>query len=187
MKYCSECGSTVILRVPDGDTLARYVCPACNTIHYQNPKIVAGCILQWEDKVLLCRRAIEPRYGLWTVPAGFMENHETTVQAAIRESWEEAKAEVNDAHLFALINLPHINQVYIMFRGGLKCGQASPGAESLEVGLFLEQDIPWNKLAFPVVDESLRLYFSDRSTGQFSMHMGDIIRGHERKIQINRY
>ena len=106
MKFCSQCGSTVELRIPDGDNLPRFVCAKCNTIHYQNPKIVAGCIPEWEDQILLCKRAIEPRRGLWTLPAGFMENNETTADAALRETQEEAKAqaEIIDRKLHGLIN-----------------------------------------------------------------------------------
>jgi len=176
VKYCSECGSPLKLRVPHGDHLPRHICESCGVIHYQNPKLVTGCILEWDNKVLLCRRAIEPRFGLWTVPAGFMENNETTIQAAKRETQEEANALVEDAYIFALFNLPHISQVYIMFRGSLKDGQASPGAESLEIGLFPEQHIPWHELAFPVIHQSLALYFKDRKSGRFGMHMGDIVR-----------
>ncbi len=187
MKYCSLCGSKVTLRIPEGDNLPRYVCDTCDTIHYQNPKIVAGCIPEWGDKVLLCRRAIEPRYGLWTLPAGFMENGETTVEAAARETLEEATAGVRDLTLYALFNLPHINQVYVMFRGHVVDGQAAPGAESLEVDLFPEEAIPWEDLAFPVIRETLELYFDDRRTGRFSTRMGDVIRKTDRSIEIKRY
>ena len=187
MNFCSNCGSNVTLRTPEGDHLPRFVCDTCGTIHYQNPKVVTGCILDWKGRVLLCRRAIEPRYGRWTLPAGFMENHETTVQAALRETREEANAEVEEARLFAVFNLPHISQVYIMFRGRLRHGRASPGAESLEVKLFNKLDIPWKDLAFPVVHESLELYFEDCSKGKFTTHVGDIIRGPNYKLQINRY
>ncbi len=187
MKYCSDCGARVSLRTPEGDHLPRFVCDACGTIHYQNPKIVAGCLLDWEGEVLLCRRAIEPRYGLWTFPAGFMENHETSVGAALRETWEEANAEVEEARLFALYSLPHISQVYIMYRGRLKQGRASPGAETLEVKLFSQANIPWTELAFPVVGESLELYYEDCSKGQFSTHIGDIFRGPDQRFKINRY
>jgi ADP-ribose pyrophosphatase YjhB (NUDIX family) len=175
------------LRVPAGDNIPRYVCDACGRIHYQNPKIVTGCIAEYEDRILLCRRAIEPRLGLWTLPAGFMENNETTVQAAARETWEEANAEVDNLVLYALFNLPHISQVYIMFRGDLRAGKASAGSESLEVGLFSQQEIPWDRLAFPVIHESLDLYFDDKRTGCFAPRMGDIIRGQDRGIHINRY
>ena len=187
MKYCSDCGARVSLRTPEGDHLPRFVCDACGTIHYQNPKIVAGCLLDWQGQVLLCRRAIEPRYGLWTFPAGFMENQETSVGAALRETWEEANAEVEKARLFALYSLPHISQVYIMYRGRLKQGRASPGAETLEVKLFSQANIPWAELAFPVVHESLELYYEDRGKGRFITHIGDILRGPDQQIHINRY
>ena len=119
VKFCSQCGAPVELRIPEGDTLPRFVCGACQTIHYQNPRMIVGCIPEWEDKILLCRRAIEPRHGLWTVPAGFMENGETTFQGAARETLEEANARVEVGQLYALYNIPHINQVYILFRARL--------------------------------------------------------------------
>ena len=176
MKFCSNCGAEVSLRIPAGDSRPRYVCAACATVHYQNPKIVAGCIPVWEDRVLLCRRAIEPRYGLWTLPAGFMENGETTPQAARRETLEEACARVDIQALYAVFNLPHIDQVYMMFRARLCDLDFAPGAESLEVGLFEEAVIPWEQLAFPVVRESLRLFFADRAQGEYPVRMADIER-----------
>ncbi|MGB2971554.1 MAG: NUDIX hydrolase, partial [Candidatus Competibacter sp.] len=112
MKFCSQCGASVTLRVPVGDNLPRYVCDACDTIHYLNPKVVAGCILEWQDRVLLCRRAIEPRYGLWTLPAGFMENGESTLAAAAREALEEAHAEGENLRLYGVYSLLHVSQVY---------------------------------------------------------------------------
>lgn len=187
MKFCSDCGAAVSLRIPSGDSLPRYVCEQCGSIHYQNPKIVAGCIAAWGDQVLLCKRAIEPRYGLWTLPAGFMENGETTLEAAARETWEEAQARVERLTLYGLFNLPHINQVYIMFRGHLVGGQAHPGAESLEVGLFREDQIPWNQLAFPVVRESLALYFEDLRAGQFPTRFADVLRNPDHSVSIRRY
>jgi ADP-ribose pyrophosphatase YjhB (NUDIX family) len=187
VKYCSECGAPVRLRIPPGDTLPRYVCEACETIHYRNPKIVAGCIGEWDSRILLCRRAIAPRYGLWTLPAGFMENGETAAEAAARETREEAEADIDDLVLYALFNLPHINQVYIMFRGKLRAGHARAGAESLDVTLFAEERIPWNQLAFPVIRESLELYFTDRRAGDFRVRMGDIIRGPDQTLIIRRY
>ncbi len=187
MKFCSQCGVPVELRVPRGDNLPRYVCPSCAVVHYQNPKIVAGAVLEWQGKVLLCRRAIEPRYGLWTLPAGFMENGETTAAAAAREVHEEACATAQDLVLYGLYNLPHISQVYVMFRGRLAAGQAEPGPESLNVALFDEADIPWDQLAFPVVRETLERYFQDRRSGGFGVHMADITRGADQGITVVRY
>ncbi|MCA1979181.1 MAG: NUDIX hydrolase [Thiobacillus sp.] len=174
MNFCSECGSAVVLRVPDGDHLPRHVCPDCGTIHYQNPKMVVGCIPEWEDKVLLCRRAIEPRYGLWTLPAGFMENGETTREGAARETWEEAGARIEIGGLYTLFNLPHINQVYLMFRARLLDLDFQPGIESLEAKLFSEAEVPWDEIAFRTVRQTLELYFSDRRAGGFDFHFGDI-------------
>lgn len=175
MKFCCECGSPVISRIPPGDNLPRYVCDTCNSIHYQNPKIVVGCLVEWQGKILLCRRAIEPGYGLWTLPAGFMENNETTSQGAIRETLEEANARVKIHDLYALFNLPHVNQVYMMFRAQLLDLDYSPGAESLEVKLFEENEIPWNQLAFRTVPKTLKYYYEDRSKGIFPLHIGDIL------------
>jgi ADP-ribose pyrophosphatase YjhB (NUDIX family) len=177
MKFCSSCGAQVSLRIPVGDNRPRYVCDACSTIHYQNPLIVAGAIPVWEDRVLLCRRAIEPRHGLWTLPAGFMEKGETTPQAAQRETLEEACARVQVEALYTVFNLPHIDQVYLMFRAQLCDPGFAPGAESLEVALFAETEIPWKQLAFPVMRETLRLYFADRARGEgYPVHVGDIER-----------
>ena len=186
MKYCSQCGSSVSHKIPIGDNLPRFVCDRCNTIHYQNPKIIAGCIAEWGDKILLCKRAIEPRHGHWTLPAGFMENNETTHQGAAREAREEANAQVINLSLFTSFSIPHISQVYMMFRGELKDGLASAGDESLEVGLFNEQDIPWKQLAFPVIQETLLLYFEDRKNGGFQVHSGDIVRQDD-KIIVSHY
>ncbi len=176
MKFCSHCGAPLERRVPPGEHLARDVCPACGAIHYQNPKIVVGTIPEWEDKILLCKRAIEPRLGLWTLPAGFMENDETTVEGAARETLEEASARVEVASLYALFNLPHVNQVYVMYRARLLDLDFGPGPESLEVMLYDEQHIPWQQLAFPVIRETLQLYYQDRRHGQFGTHTGDILR-----------
>ncbi|MES9972453.1 MAG: NUDIX hydrolase [Candidatus Thiodiazotropha sp.] len=176
MKYCSHCGSEVEIRVPDGDNRPRHVCNTCHTVHYQNPKIVVGCIPEWEQQILLCRRAIEPRYGFWTVPAGFMENGETSQQGAARETLEEACARVEVEGLYTLFNLPHINQVYMLFRSRLIDLDYAAGDESLEVKLFHEQEIPWDKLAFPVIKESLKLYYADRQAGKYPLRGGTIVR-----------
>ncbi len=174
MRYCSSCGARVALRVPEGDSLPRHVCLACGVIHYQNPKIVVGCIPEWEDSILLCRRAIEPRHGLWTVPSGFMENAETLGQGAERETLEEANARVRMGNLYAIYDLPHINQVHVLFRAQLLDLDFKPGIESLDVRLFSEEEIPWDKLAFRVIREPLKRYFEERRQGKLGFHMGTI-------------
>ncbi len=174
MKFCSNCGAPVTLRVPPGDTLPRHVCDTCRTIHYQNPRMVVGCIPEWEDRILLCRRAIEPRHGLWTVPAGYMENGETTFQGALRETLEEANARVEIGPLYALYNIPHINQVYILFRARLLDTDVRPGAETLEVKLMTESEIPWDQIAFASVRNTLTHYYEDRRNGEYKFHMGTI-------------
>jgi len=176
MKFCSNCGAAVALKIPAGDTLPRHVCDACSTIHYQNPKMIVGCIAEWEDRVLLCRRAIEPRLGLWTVPAGFMENGETTAQGAARETLEEANARVEVGPLYAMYNIPHINQVYILFRARLLDLDFSAGTESLEVQLFDEKDVPWESIAFATVRNTLNHYYADRKAGEYRFHLGTIER-----------
>ena len=188
MKFCSSCGSADIsLTIPDGDNRPRFVCQSCEEIFYHNPKIVAGCIAEWHGKILMCKRAIEPRYGKWTLPAGFMENEETMHDAAARETHEEATAEVTGLTLYTMYNLPHINQVYVMFKGELLNGKASPGAESLEVELMEEKDIPWHKIAFPVIKESLKVYFEDKRNNSFDLHYGDMIRLPNSTFEIKRY
>lgn len=176
MKFCSNCGSAVDLRIPEGDSRPRHVCDHCNTIHYQNPKIVAGTIPVWKDQVLLCRRAIEPRLGYWTLPAGFMENAETTGEAAMRETWEEAEARVSLDGLYSLIDIPHIDQVHMFFRATLIDGRFGVGSESLETRLFREEEIPWDELAFPTVRQTLELFFQDRRQQHFHVHVRDIRR-----------
>lgn len=167
MKFCSACGNQVIQRVPEGDTRLRYVCDHCQTIHYQNPNIVAGVLPTWGSQVLLCRRAIEPRRGYWTLPAGFMENGETVEQAARRETIEEACARVGAASLYQLFDLPHINQVHVFFRAELADLDFAVGVESLEVRLFDESEIPWDELAFRTVSRTLECYYRDRIEQRF--------------------
>ena len=174
MKFCSHCGGAVALRIPPGDSLPRHVCDACGTIHYQNPKMIVGCIAEWEHRILLCRRAIEPRHGLWTVPAGFMENGETTAQGAARETLEEANARVEVGPLYAMYNIPHINQVYILFRARLLDLDFCAGAETLEARLFDEADIPWDALAFATIRNTLTHYYADRKAGDYRFHLGTI-------------
>ena len=178
MNYCSLCGARVSLRVPPGDNRPRYVCAACDAVHYQNPKIVAGCIPVWDDKVLLCKRAIDPRNGYWTLPAGFMELDETSHQAALRETLEEANARVEIINLCALFNLPHVNQIYLMFNSRLLDLDFSPGEESEAVALFTREEIPWDELAFASIRHTLKCFFDDRDRNLKRLHTGDIIRRH---------
>lgn len=187
MKYCSSCGTPVTLEIPPGDNRERHVCPSCSTIHYLNPKIVAGCILHWGERILLCQRAIEPRYGFWTIPAGFMENDETTLEAAAREAQEEANAVAEELKLYGIYNLRHVNQVYVIYRGQLQHGQASTGAESLAVKLVTADEIPWPELAFTVVEEMLQHYLAERQHGQFQVHSGDINRLADGTANIQRH
>jgi len=180
MRFCNLCGAPVELRMLPNDSHKRYVCTACEEVHYQNPKLIIGAIPEWEDKILLCRRAIEPRHGLWTLPAGFMENGETTLEAAARETLEEANAQVDIGELYSLYNLPYISQVYLLFRARLLNLEFSPGVESLEVRLFSENDIPWDALAFRPVLYTLQHYFADRKSGNFQFRI-DSLQPPERK------
>lgn len=164
INFCSECGARVEQKIPEGETLLRAVCPACQTIHYQNPKIVAGTIPDWEDKILLCRRAIEPRVGFWTFPAGFMEVGESTEAAAARETFEEAHADINIHSLLGVFSLAHVSQVYVVYRAHLQNLHFKPGTESLEVKLVALPDIPWDELAFPVIHQALSQYVKDIQT-----------------------
>ena len=174
MEYCSACGARVSKRIPEGDDRPRYICDSCDTIHYQNPRLIVGVIPAQGEKILLCRRAIEPRKGFWTIPAGFMENGETTVEGACRETWEEACAKVDNPQLYRLFDLPHINQVYLFYRAQLTDEGFAPGAESLETQLFSEQEMPWEEIAFPVVTDALRDFFSDCRNGEFPVRISDI-------------
>ncbi|MFK8053231.1 MAG: NUDIX hydrolase [Woeseiaceae bacterium] len=160
MKFCAECGHEVVREIPDGDTHKRHVCPQCKTIHYQNPKIVVGCVPERDGKILLCKRAIEPRVGYWTVPAGFMELFETMADGAARETIEEAEATVEIGHLFAAVDVPHAGQVHVFYTAKL-VSDFSPGMESLDVAMFAPEDIPWDEIAFPSGTFALRKYIED--------------------------
>ncbi|MFF7706936.1 zinc ribbon domain-containing protein [Pseudomonas sp. NPDC007930] len=162
MKFCSACGHRVSHVIPAGDNRPRYVCDGCAQVHYQNPNIVAGSLPVLGGRVLLCRRAIEPRRGFWTLPAGFMENGESLEQAARRETLEEACANLGPAQIYTLFDLPHINQVHVFFRAELASEHFAAGEESLEVRLFEEAEIPWKELAFRTVARTLECYFADR-------------------------
>ncbi len=174
MSFCLKCGQQGQLVIPEGDQRERLVCSSCGHIHYENPKVICGALVIHQDKVLLCRRAIEPRYGLWTLPAGFMELHETMEEGAARETWEEAEGVVNIEQLYCMYNIPRIGQIYVLFKGNLQDGQYGAGTESLECGLFGEDEIPWNELAFPSIERTLKHYFNDRQHGQFTLHLETI-------------
>lgn len=171
MNFCSSCGGAIEVKVPAGDDRERFVCIACEHVHYINPRVIVGCLAAFEDKVLLCKRAIEPRYGLWTLPAGFMENGETTPQGAARETWEEARARVSNLHLYRVYDVPYISQVYMFYRCDLNDGAYGVGPESLETDLYTEASVPWDDIAFPVVHETLKGYFADRRGGSFPIRV----------------
>ena len=174
MNYCSQCGARVELRVPEGDHVPRHVCPACGTIHYRNPKVIVGCIPEWEDRILMCRRAIEPRLGLWTFPAGFLELGEGSGQGAAREAQEEAGTEVEIGELFVVINVPYVSQVYLIHRARMKSPVFGPTVESSEVRLMREDEIPWDQIAFPTIWHSLKFFYSDRAGGRGGVHVLDL-------------
>ncbi len=174
MNYCSNCGAAITRAIPPGDNRERYVCNACDTVHYQNPRIVTGCLPVWDNQVLLCRRAIAPREGYWTLPAGYLENGETTAAGAVRETWEEAQATVAVQELYTMFSLPHISQIYLFFRAQMTNPDFAAGEESLEVQLFDEADVPWQELAFPVISQTLEFYFADRIAGTYPMRSREL-------------
>jgi ADP-ribose pyrophosphatase YjhB (NUDIX family) len=176
MKFCPNCGQPVDLLVPDGDHLPRHVCGSCSTIHYENPKLVVGCVPEHQGQILICRRAIEPRLGYWTIPAGFMENNETMQEGAARESWEEALARVEIGSPLAIVHVLHAHQVHVMFRAHLAEPGFGIGPESLEVALCEPGDIPWKDLAFPSVRFALEHYLQDRAAGREELHFTAIDR-----------
>ena len=169
-KYCSNCGNKISIKFAEGRD--RVVCEHCNVIHYTNPKIVTGALCVWENKILLCRRAIEPRKGYWNLPAGYLEDNETTLQGAIRETWEEAGTEIEIEKVITVYNLPQANQVYIHFLAHLKDGIVRNGEESIESALFTEEEIPWNEMAFTSSTFALRRYLEDRKKGMIQTHIG---------------
>jgi len=175
LKHCRECGTAVVYRLPDdGDTRQRAVCPACSTVHYENPLNVVGTVPYWDDKVLLCKRNIEPRWGKWTLPAGFMELGESTAQGAARETDEEAGAQIKMEGLITVISVPRVGQVHLFYRARLLSDRLDPGHETIEARLFAEDEIPWEEIAFRTVKETLVCYFEDRRKGRFEVHTIDI-------------
>lgn len=174
MKFCGDCGAGVSLRTPAGDHLPRHVCEACGTVHYRNPKVIVGCVPEWEDQVLMCRRAIEPRLGKWTFPAGFLELNETSGEGAAREAHEEAGCTVDIGELFVVINVPYVSQVYMIHRARMKTRDFGPTTESSEVVLMREAEIPWDEIAFPTIWHSLKHFFADRASGHRGVHVLDL-------------
>lgn len=176
IKHCKNCGALVAYRIPDdGDTKHRAICPSCSTVHYENPLNVVGTVPHFGDKVLLCKRNIEPRRGKWTLPAGFMELGETTAQGAARETDEEAGAQIEMEGLFTIINVARVGQLHLFYRARLLSDQFDPGHETMETRLYTEAEIPWDEIAFKTVKETLELFFSDRRAGHFQVHHLDIV------------
>ena len=176
MNFCSNCGKSVILKVPEGDFLPRHVCEHCGTIHYSNPKLVVGSVPEYQGRILICRRGIEPRHGFWTIPAGFMENDETLEAGAAREAREEACIDVEIGSLLLLANVTHARQVHVFFRSRMRTPDFSPTHESLEVALVDEKDIPWGELAFPSTEAALRHFVADRAAGREQHHVAEMPR-----------
>ena len=179
MKFCSNCASPLTIKIPADDSRERHVCESCGSIHYQNPRNVVGTIPVYENQVLLCRRAIEPRHGFWTLPAGFMELGESTSAGAARETLEEAGASVEVGPLYSLLNVPHAEQVHLFYLAKMATPDFSAGEESLEVALFQEHEIPWDELAFPTVKQTLEWYFADRTAGRLDWSIAFHVRSRD--------
>ncbi|MDY7032038.1 MAG: NUDIX hydrolase [Thermodesulfobacteriota bacterium] len=174
MNFCGNCGQTLTYRIPARDDRPRFICENCDIIYYENPKMVVGCIPLWQGRILFCKRSIEPQYGKWTIPAGYLENGETVMEGATRETFEEAHAKVKNLKPYALYDLTFINQVYLLFRGDLVNLNFGAGEESLEVKLFREDEIPWDHIAFSVIRETLRQYVKDSPAGTFPFYISNI-------------
>ena len=176
LKHCKNCGIAVVYQLPDdGDSKERAVCPACHTVHYENPLNVVGTVPYWGDKILLCKRNIEPSWGKWTLPAGFMELNETLEQGAARETTEEAGAQFKMESLFSILNVTRVGQVHFFYKAQLLSDKFDPGHETIEARLFTQAEIPWDDIAFRTVKETLEHYFADRQRGLYGMHMIDIV------------
>ena len=180
-KYCSYCASSISIKIPTDDNRERAVCNKCGAIFYDNPKLVSGCLLTWEDKILLCKRATEPRLGYWTLPAGFLENNETVEEGALRETMEEAGAKSHNTKLFMMCNLPNISQIYMIYQGDLADGKFSAGIESEEVKLFSQEQIPWDNIAFSVILRTIKLYYQDLKNGNMNIHFETIGKQYDNK------
>ncbi|MCM2286502.1 MAG: NUDIX hydrolase [Desulfobacula sp.] len=174
IKFCTACGSLTVQKIPFEDDHVRAVCSVCGLVHYNNPKMVVGCIPEWQDKILLCKRNIEPRSGKWTLPAGYLENGESVQAGAVRETREEARAEVKVINPYRLFNILFVDQIYFMFRAAMTSDQFGPTTESSEVRLFDEKDIPWDEIAFEVIRQTLEHYFADRKKGRYPFRIFDL-------------
>jgi ADP-ribose pyrophosphatase YjhB (NUDIX family) len=174
IQYCRACGAAVTYRIPVDDNRERAVCPACGLVHYENPLNVVGTVPVWGERILLCKRAIEPRRGLWTLPAGFLELGETTAQGALRETDEESGAQIELGALFSVLDVVRVGQVHLFYLATMTSPALDPGSETLEARLFREDEVPWDEIAFRTVRETLRFFFDDRRRGQFGMHCADI-------------
>jgi len=176
MNFCSNCGHRVVLKVPEGDFLPRHLCENCGTIHYVNPKLVVGSVPEYEGRILICKRGIEPRLGYWTIPAGFMENDETLEAGAAREAVEEARIQVEIGSLLLLANVTSARQVHVFFRSRMLTPHFATTHESLEVKLVEASEIPWDDLAFPSTEYALRRYVEDRAAGVERHHVAEMHR-----------
>ena len=176
IKFCSQCGSPTRFSIPEGDNRQRAICTVCNHIHYTNPRVIVGCVPTYDGKLLLCKRAIEPRINLWTLPAGFLENGETAADGAARETWEEAGITAEKMHLYRLYDIPYINQLYIFFLCQIAEGKFEPGPESYETKLYNLFEIPWGEIAFPVVKQTIEEFFEDEKNNHFPVRMSEIER-----------
>ena len=176
MKFCPDCAAPLQMLTPPGDTRPRAVCPACGHVHYENPRVVVGCVPEWQGRILLCQRAIAPRRGYWTTPAGFLEIGETLQTGAARESLEEAEARVQIGSMLAVTDVLHAAQVHVTFRARMLEASYGVGLESLQVGLYELSAIPWEQLAFPSITFALRCYVEDRQAGREQLHFNSVQR-----------
>jgi ADP-ribose pyrophosphatase YjhB (NUDIX family) len=183
MNYCTTCGHKLVRKIPPGDSLERFVCESCLEVHYQNPRVITGCVAHWQRKILLCRRAIEPRTGSWALPAGYMENGETLEQGALREAREETGANIRLDTLYSVFDIESINQVYIIFRGVLMGPGLTVGVECSEVRLFAPEEIPWDNLFYPAIGDLLERYVADLALGKFSLYTGTSKKGRVARIE----
>lgn len=183
MKYCSDCGATLSFKIPPDDDRPRFVCDDCDTVHYINPRVIVGILPTYEGKVLMCKRAIEPRHGFWTLPAGFLENGESSEQGARRETWEEARATVGETTLYSIFDLPHISQIYMFYRAELLTPSFEAGPESLDVKLCDENEVDWDNLAFPVINRALKHYFLDRANEKYPVRRIEMLFNRHRKTR----